>query len=110
MIKKNSDQTKKSDKKSDKKIDKKADKRDSGQKRSAELKNKPFDTVRVTSIARKINLNNMARTFFSYAGMDIAVFLLLAGVFVVAKFLLVESGVSSFLWFYIPLNESIIIC
>ena len=83
MIKKNSDQTKKSDKKSDKKIDKKADKRDSGQKRSAELKNKPFDTVRVTSIARKINLNNMARTFFSYAGMDIAVFLLLAGVFVV---------------------------
>ena len=83
MIKKNSDQTKKSDKKADKKSDKKADKRDSGQKRSTELKNKPFDTVRVTSIARKINLNNMARTFFSYAGMDIAVFLLLAGVFVV---------------------------
>ncbi|MDE6940226.1 MAG: hypothetical protein K2P40_04690, partial [Lachnospiraceae bacterium] len=72
MIKKNSDQTKKSDKRSDKKSekklykkidkksDKKSDKTDSGQKRSTELKNKPFDTVRVTSIARKINLNNMA--------------------------------------------------
>lgn len=91
MIKKNSDQTKKSDKKSEKKSDKKtdkesdkkSDKKDSGQRRSTELKNKPFDTVRVTSIARKINLNNMARMFFSYAGMDIAVFLLLAGVFVV---------------------------
>lgn len=37
----------------------------------------------VTSIARKINLDNMARMFFAYAGMDIVVFVLLAAIFVV---------------------------
>ncbi|MDE7416641.1 MAG: HAMP domain-containing histidine kinase [Lachnospiraceae bacterium] len=37
----------------------------------------------VTSIARKINLDNTARVFFAYAGMDIIVFVLLAAIFVV---------------------------
>ena len=37
----------------------------------------------VTSIARKINLDNMARMFFAYVGMDIIVFVLLAAIFVV---------------------------
>lgn len=50
-------------------------KRDSGQKK--------IDTVRMTSIARRINLDNMARVFFAYAGMDIVVFVLLAAIFVV---------------------------
>ena len=59
-----------------------SDKREDRQKRSIEVKNRPFDTVRVTSIARKINLNNLARLFFAYAGMDIVVFILLVAVFV----------------------------
>ena len=59
-----------------------SDKREDRQKRSIEVKNRPFDTVRVTSIARKINLNNLARLFFAYAGMDIVVFILLIAVFV----------------------------
>lgn len=59
-----------------------SDKRENRQKRSIEVKNRPFDTVRVTSIARKINLNNLARLFFAYAGMDIVVFILLVAVFV----------------------------
>lgn len=53
-----------------------SDKRNSG-------KGRPFDTGRMTSIARKINLNNMARVFFAYAGMDIVVFVLLVAIFVV---------------------------
>lgn len=59
-----------------------SDKREDRRKRSIEVKNRPFDTVRVTSIARKINLNNLARLFFAYAGMDIVVFILLVAVFV----------------------------
>lgn len=57
--------------------DKKSDKKNGGQK------SRPFDTGRMTSIARKINLNNMARVFFAYAGMDIVVFVLLVAIFVV---------------------------
>lgn len=53
------------------------------EKKLIEIKSRPFDTVRVTSIARKINLNNLARVFFAYAGMDIVVFVLLAAIFVV---------------------------
>lgn len=37
----------------------------------------------MTSIARRINLNNVVRVFFAYAGMDIIVCLLLAAIFVV---------------------------
>ncbi|MDE6053038.1 MAG: HAMP domain-containing histidine kinase [Lachnospiraceae bacterium] len=53
---------------------------------------------RVTSIARKINLNNMARTFFAYAGMDIVVFVLLAAIFVVGMDLQM-AGAFSFSYF-----------
>lgn len=63
--------------KMDERKDKKTDKKNGGQK------SRPFDTGRMTSIARKINLNNMARVFFAYAGMDIVVFVLLVAIFVV---------------------------
>lgn len=46
-------------------------------------KNKPYDTVRVTSIARKINLNNVGRMFLAYIGMDMLVLLILAAIFVI---------------------------
>ena len=52
----------------------------------------------MTSIARKINLNNMARTFFAYAGMDIVVFVLLAAIFVVGMDLQM-AGAFSFSYF-----------
>jgi len=61
----------------------KTDKKNSAQKKLIEIKNRPFDTVRVTSIARKINLNNVGRVFFAYAGMDMIVFILLVAIFVV---------------------------
>lgn len=63
--------------KMDERKDKKSDKKNGGQK------SRPFDTGRMTSIARKINLNNMVRVFFAYAGMDIVVFVLLVAIFVV---------------------------
>ena len=69
--------------KADNKKEKKSDKGNSGQKKRMERKSRPFDTVRVTSIARKINLNNIARVFFAYAGMDIVVLVLLVAIFVV---------------------------
>lgn len=47
------------------------------------MRKKPFDTMRVTSIARKINLNHMGRMFLEYIVMDIFLFILLAAVFVV---------------------------
>ena len=34
-------------------------------------KKRPFDTVRVTSIARKINLNYMGRLFMTYITTDV---------------------------------------
>ena len=40
-------------------------------------KKRPFDTVRVTSIARKINLNYMGRLFMTYITTDVLVFVLL---------------------------------
>ena len=46
-------------------------------------KKRPFDTVRVTSIARKINLNYMGRLFMTYITTDVLVFVLLAGIFIV---------------------------
>ncbi|MDE7028838.1 MAG: HAMP domain-containing histidine kinase [Lachnospiraceae bacterium] len=46
-------------------------------------KNSPFDAVRVTSIARKINLNNTGRVFLAYAGMDMLILLILAAAFAV---------------------------
>lgn len=52
-------------------------------KSDKKIKGRPFDTVRVTSIARRINLDNVVRVFFAYAGMDIVVFALLAAIFVV---------------------------
>ena len=75
-----------------------SDKREDRQKRSIEVKNRPFDTVRVTSIARKINLNNLARLFFAYAGMDIVVFILLVAVFVTGMDLQM-AGTFSFSYF-----------
>jgi len=47
------------------------------------MKKRPFDTVRVTSIARKINLNHMGRLFLTYIATDVLVFALLAAIFVV---------------------------
>ena len=47
------------------------------------MKKRPFDTVRVTSIARKINLNYMGRLFMTYITLDIFLFGLLAAIFVV---------------------------
>lgn len=46
-------------------------------------KKRPFDTVRVTSIARKINLNYMGRLFMTYITTDVLAFVLLAGIFIV---------------------------
>ncbi len=46
-------------------------------------KNKSFDTVRVTSIARKINLNNVGRLFLAYVGMDMLILIILSVVFVI---------------------------
>ena len=46
-------------------------------------KKRPFDTVRVTSIARKINLNHMGRLFLTYIATDVLVFALLSAIFVV---------------------------
>ena len=54
--------------------------------------------ARVTSIARKINLNNIARVFFAYAGMDIIVFVLLVAIFVVGMDLQM-AGMFSFSYF-----------
>lgn len=54
--------------------------------------------ARVTSIARKINFNNMARVFFAYAGMDLVVFVLLAAIFVVGMDLQM-AGTFSFSYF-----------
>ena len=54
--------------------------------------------ARVTSIARKINLNNIARVFFAYAGMDIIVFVLLVAIFVVGMDLQM-AGTFSFSYF-----------
>ena len=47
------------------------------------MKKRPFDTVRVTSIARKINLNHMGRLFLTYIATDVLVFALLSAIFVV---------------------------
>lgn len=47
------------------------------------MKKRPFDTVRVTSIARKINLNYMGRLFMTYITLDIFLFGLLAAIFFV---------------------------
>ena len=47
------------------------------------MKKRPFDTVRVTSIARKINLNYMGRLFMTYITLDIFLFGLLAAIFIV---------------------------
>lgn len=47
------------------------------------MKKRPFDTVRVTSIARKINLNYMGRLFMAYITLDIFLFGLLAAIFIV---------------------------
>ena len=47
------------------------------------MKKRPFDTVRVTSIARKINLNYMGRLFMTYITLDIFLFGLLAEIFIV---------------------------
>lgn len=46
-------------------------------------KNRPYDTVRVTSIARKINLNNVGRMFLAYIGMDMLILLILVAIFVI---------------------------
>lgn len=46
-------------------------------------KGKPSDSVRVTSIARRINLSNTGRMLLGYIGMDFLVFILLAAIFVV---------------------------
>lgn len=54
--------------------------------------------ARVTSIARKINFNNMARVFFAYAGMDLVVFVLLTAIFVVGMDLQM-AGTFSFSYF-----------
>lgn len=47
------------------------------------MKKRPFDTVRVTSIARKINLNHMGRLFLTYIVTDVLIFALLAAIFIV---------------------------
>ena len=47
------------------------------------MKKRPFDTVRVTSIARKINLNHMGRLLLTYIATDVLVFALLSAIFVV---------------------------
>ena len=47
------------------------------------MKKRPFDTVLVTSIARKINLNHMGRLFLTYIATDVLVFALLSAIFVV---------------------------
>lgn len=56
------------------------------------------DPVRVTSIARKINLNHTGRLFRAYAGMDVIVVLLLAAIFVVGMDLQM-AGTFSFSYF-----------
>lgn len=71
----------------------KMDKTDKSDKKKAQKKD-----ARVTSIARKINLNNMARVFFAYAGMDIIVFVLLVAIFVVGMDLQM-AGTFSFSYF-----------
>ena len=61
----------------------KAEKKENNNKNRFAKKNKPFDTVRVTSIARKINLNNAGRMFLAYIGMDILVLVILIAIFVI---------------------------
>lgn len=51
--------------------------------RTGNKKNKPFDTVRVTSIARKINLSYVWQLFTAYLSMDLFVLFILGAVFVV---------------------------
>lgn len=52
-------------------------------KQNAKKKNKPSDAGRVTSIARKINFNQVRQMFTAYAGIDLIVLLVLVGIFVV---------------------------
>lgn len=47
------------------------------------MKTEKKENNRVTSIARKINLNNMGRMFLAYMGMDMLVLFILAAIFVI---------------------------
>lgn len=47
------------------------------------MKTEKKENNRVTSIARKINLNNMGRMFLAYMGMDMLILFILAAIFVI---------------------------
>ena len=62
---------------------KKKENKNKDRKNTDNKKNKSFDTVRVTSIARKISLNNVGRMLLAYMGMDMLLLLILVAVFVI---------------------------